>query len=185
MPIITFEGHDGVGKTTAAMALAKLTGGIVVTSMAMHGDWKRQRRAVNQGADVDARFGYFLDLNRDRMVAARRLSHQGYVAILEGGVHRTVATHRVLGSAAAWEYDIGASDLLPEHAILLDLPEDERLTGLGSRDDGLVYSSHWDEWLFKKAGDVGREFGRFGLPTLDAGLPLDKLMGSVRELVGV
>jgi hypothetical protein len=185
MPVIAFESIDGAETSMVADAFARLTGGIALRKLSMHGDWARERKAVNLGFDPDARFGYFLRLNRDRMAVARWLSGSGHPAILEGGVHGTVATHRVLGSAAAWEYDIDESDLLPDHVILLGQADDERPTGLGSRDGGLVYASHWDEWLSKKVGDVSRELGRFELPTLDASRPIDELMGSVRELVGV
>ena len=189
MPIIAFEGLDGVGKTTMAEHY-EATGGIVMAKLAMNPMWARERRAVNAGTNADKRFEYFLRLNRDRMVLARWLSSKGETVALDSSVYRTVATHRALGSVVAQEYKI-EPELCPDHTLLLDLDEFERTRRLRRRDNAgdeageLVYSSHWDRRLHELQADVREEYNSFGLITLDAFLPESELLRAANAAVRV
>ncbi len=126
MPVIVFEGFDGVGKTTLAQAYAEAVGGIAVSSLPMDPEWKAERQAVNAGDDVEARFDYFRRLNAAHMAKAREVEADGQVATLEGSIYRTVVTHRVLGSVAAEDFCI-RPELRPDLGFLLLLPEAERV----------------------------------------------------------
>jgi thymidylate kinase len=185
MPVIAFEGLDGVGKTTAAAAVAESCDGILATHPKyLTPQWSAEKRAVNEGTDADARFYYFLQLNALQLAIALRAERHGFVATLDSSVYRTVATHRVLGSVAAREYGI-QPELVPRHAYYLDLGEQERRQRLLNRDGSVTNSSHWDELLDLRQDYLREEFASFGLPAIDANLDTPALVSLVRSNVAL
>ncbi len=186
MIVVAFEGFDGVGKTTTAFGLAKVVDGFVATAGDLLDDrdesWRRERRAVNEAHDIDARFHYFVKLNQAQMRLSRTVNRASRVAILESSIYRTVATHRALGSAAAHSFHIGP-ELQPDHTFYLELSESTRQERMIGRDGDLVHTSHWDETLFERREELGAEYGAFGLPTMDAAASLDDIVEQVRSSI--
>jgi thymidylate kinase len=195
MPVIGFETPmDGGGKTATAQAVVDAVNeqygsevAILATgpNFSMSSGWARERRRVNQGTDVEARFRYFLELNRDCMALARWHAERfAGVAVLDSTVYRTAATHCVLGAAAARAYVI-PPELRPDYTFQLEVDESTRIERLMARDGGLVFSSHWDQQLHERQAEVREAYEAFGLPKLDGTLPLSELVDSVKQLVGV
>jgi thymidylate kinase len=186
MPVIAFEGLDGVGKTTMATSLAEAVGGVVATAIELDPEWAEERRAVNAGNDVDARFDYFLRLNGHQMAIARGHEATGQAVTLESSIYRTVVTHRVLGSLAAQRYDI-PDDIRPDRAFLLDVPEARRTAQLITRDGSIQHSSKWDEELYRQSGKVRRGYRNsdFGLTRINGARSPDELVRLVRHLAEV
>ena len=168
-PIIAFESYlDGVGKTTTARAFARRVDGVMVGDIPVDPAWKKERQRVNNGDDVEARFDYFLRFNGLYMALARIVAVDR-PAILDSTVYRTHASHRVLGSVAAWSPP--NAHLLPDVTIQLELDEGARRTRISDRDNGMVYPSHWDETLYDRERDLRIIYGQFRLPRVDADTP--------------
>jgi thymidylate kinase len=184
MPIIGFEGLDGVGKTSAANQLAWRRGALIVTQIGVDTQSAVERRAVNTGNDVEARFDYFLGLNRAQMVVAQEVAALGRLVITESTVIRTVATHRVLGSERAMAYEI-EEDLLPDFVIRLDLDQKTRIERIIARDGFLKHSSDWDKTLYERREELAAEYDSFGLITMNANQPVNRIVDVVESIAGL
>jgi thymidylate kinase len=181
MPILVIEGFDGVGKTTVARAAARRLDGVVVTDTPLDDIWSAKRKVVNRGQDVEARFDYFLQLNRQYMSLARAQSDIGRVSVLDSSVFRTVATHRVLGSFEAEDYELDAG-LIPDHTVLLSVDEPTRIARLRARDGVVVYNSEWDMILHGHVDEVHEQYRQFGLPVVDASVDVERVVDQVLEI---
>lgn len=193
MPVIAFEGLDGVGKTTVADAVAAATGGVAVTSLlspySFGKSWRVQKRAVNQGANPDTRFNYFKALNLRYMQYARIMEAEMPCITLDSSIYRTVATHRILGSRQAKGFLLDAQVsqpmMTPDLIFYLNLTEEDRQARLIDRDGGKIFPSHWDELLDWRQQELREVYERFNLPTLDATMAVSALVGIVRETIQV
>ena len=184
MPVLAIEAPlDGIGKTTIAREVAARLGGVVITDTPIDGSWHEERRAVNAGTDVDARFQYFRRLNGHYMDLARAEAEQGNLAILDSSVYRTVATHRVLRSVQAAAYLLEPS-LTPDVTALLVTDDRTRMNRLIRRDGDIVFSSHWDRTLSERYADITLEYDRFGLPLVEATVSVDEVAKQVITLYG-
>ena len=185
MTVIAFEGLDGVGTSIAARLAAMSFGGQVATRPALlPARIVRGRGEVNAGHDVEARFAFFVRLNERQIKLARGIEKNLGFAALDSSIYRTVATHRVLGSLAARQYQIEPRSR-PDRALLLDMPEQDRLQRLMRGDGGITFSSHWDETLQMRQDDVRLAFEAFGLPKFDARLPELELVHRVARLLEI
>ena len=165
MHTLAIEGLDGSGKTSCAERVAARLGGVCATSLPAGSAWRLKRSQVNLGADVEARFNFFIALNHMQLDAARSHEAGGFVSTLDSSIYRTVATHRVLGSQAAREHRIAACEK-PDSTYYLQVPENLRQQRLSIRDGGIVHPSHWDEILFERSDDVRAEYAKLGLVKL-------------------
>jgi hypothetical protein len=168
---------------------AAVPNGAVISYGNLSRDWRDRRREVNRGNDPDARFRFFLDMNREMLRLARATRRaEGRTPAVESTVIRSVVTHTVLGSEEASRFVITPEDL-PECPILLDVDEGERQDRLLKRDGDLVFSSHWDVPLHERAGDV-RDLYCFvyqalGLEIVDANRDIPEVAADIRRIANL
>jgi len=96
---ITLEGLHGVGKSTVADMLAdRLQGAVLVPTIPC--ELQTARRFVDNSADVNARYLFYLSAVSIAADQVRALGEAGRIVIAESFIHRTVAFHAGMGASA-------------------------------------------------------------------------------------
>jgi len=96
---ITLEGLHGVGKSTVADMLAdRLQGAVLVPTIPR--ELQTARRFVDNSADVNARYLFYLSAVSIAADQVRALGEAGRIVIAESFIHRTVAFHAGMGASA-------------------------------------------------------------------------------------
>lgn len=173
--IVVVEGLDGVGKTTVTRALAELTGGVDVTRQVL----ASMTRTPAGARSSDARYRYWLEVNRQAGEVAAEWVARGRVAVIDSYVFRTVATHWILGVRTEARSMTGVA-ARPDRAVLLTIAEATRLRRLAARDGELPESS-WHAQLRRGRDDVLRVYRRFRLLELDTSRPAREVARLVLE----
>lgn len=185
MPIVSFEGLPGVGKTTAAQATAELGGGCFVPIFDVLPLEMIRGALARQSQDADARFEHGARQNVRQMHIAQERAECGDLAVLDQSAYGTLAEGRTLRSPKAQLVKEPAP--LPDFAYELVLPDNEylaRLWARGHRHGRFVFDDAWGDALFARRCRLRDEYAVFGLTQIYAGVEPQVIARIVLDDIG-